>query len=71
MLSEYILFCLYDLLSAYAKNTQVQSAGHCGYVFGPLLIFTLFQPLVCYYTLLSDSNWWQGFGVVRTPAYVL
>lgn len=36
--------------------------GHCGYVFGPLLIFTLFQPLVCYYTLLSDSKWWQGLG---------
>ena len=46
--------------TAYSTNPTVESIGHCGYVFGPLLIFTLFQPLVCYYTLLLDSKWWQG-----------
>lgn len=54
------LSCIY---TAYAEDSVLQSIGHCGYVFGPLLIFTIFQPLVCYHTLLSDSNWWQGFGV--------
>jgi hypothetical protein len=30
--------------------------GKCGYVFGPLLIFTLFQPVVMYVALLEDSR---------------
>jgi hypothetical protein len=49
--------------------------GRCGYVFGPLLVFTIFQPIVMYWTLLADSRylpslrpcssspfvrWWQG-----------
>jgi len=38
----------------------VSQVGKCGYVFGPLLIFTLFQPFVMYVTLLADSRWWQG-----------
>lgn len=57
------LLISFDFVSlAFSTNYWAASTGHCGYVFGPLLIFTLFQPLICYYTLLQDSRWWQGLG---------
>jgi hypothetical protein len=30
--------------------------GRCGYVFGPLFVFTIFQPIIMYWTLLADSR---------------
>lgn len=32
----------------------------CVYIIQRLIFFSIFQPLVCYWTLLMDSRWWQG-----------
>lgn len=34
---------------------QTKNVATCFYIFGPVLIFALFQPYITYYTLLSDS----------------
>ena len=49
---ELVLFVMSQL-----KQFTPQQIGRCGYVFGPLLIFTVFQPLVMYITFLEDSRW--------------
>ncbi len=62
-----------------AEDSIVQKIGKCGYVFGPLFIFTIFQPIVMYWTLLADSrsgssffshsfffSWWQGVDIEIT-----
>jgi len=46
--------------SGHAVLSQI---GACGYVFGPLLLFALVQPLLCYWSLLQDSSWWQGLTI--------
>lgn len=37
-------------------DPTLASIGNCGYAFGPLLLFTLIQPFVCYWALLQDSR---------------
>lgn len=49
-----------------AHQPIASQIGKCGYVFGPLLIFTIFQPIVMYWTLLADSRWWQGVDIEIT-----
>lgn len=50
-------------------------AGACSYIIVQIIIFSVFQPLVCYWALLQDSRWWQGLDIVeytpgsRTPSY--
>jgi hypothetical protein len=39
---------------------DTEDVAACGYLFATLLLFAVFQPLVCYWTLLQDSDWWQG-----------
>lgn len=34
--------------------------GSCGYLFLQLFLFAILQPLICYWSLLIDSRWWQG-----------
>ena len=36
------------------------AVGNCTYILGTLFPFTIFEPLLMYYTLLQDSKWWQG-----------
>lgn len=38
------------------QHSVASQIGKCGYVFGPLFIFTIFQPIVMYWTLLADSR---------------
>lgn len=45
---------LYSMSQAHSVASQI---GKCGYVFGPLFIFTIFQPIVMYWTLLADSRY--------------
>lgn len=33
----------------------LENIGNCGYTFGPLLLFPLIQPYICYRALLEDS----------------
>jgi hypothetical protein len=42
-------------LAAESKTPGLEDVGSCGYVFLPLLGFSILQPLVCYRTLLEDS----------------
>lgn len=57
-------WCVFRVLTmtatilAYIGPTR--PAGLCIDVFGSLLIFALFEPILVYYTLLQDSRWWQG-----------
>ncbi len=37
-------------------NDYTKPAGSCTYVFGSLIVFAVFEPLVLYYTLLQDSR---------------
>ena len=39
-----------------SKHSIATQIGKCGYVFGPLFIFTIFQPIIMYWTLLADSR---------------
>jgi hypothetical protein len=45
---------LYSL--SQANDATAGDIGRCGYVFGPLFIYTIFQPVVMYWTLLADSR---------------
>jgi hypothetical protein len=55
----------------YFKETDDASA--CGYIFVNLVLFAVIQPIICYWTLLLDSRWWQGIEVspnrARTESY--
>lgn len=44
-------------------NSYTTPIGTCLYIFLSLLLFSIFQPLICYYTLLQDSYWWQGLDI--------
>lgn len=44
---------------------QTESVAACGYVFATLLLFAIFQPLTSYWTLLQDSDWWQGIDIYQ------
>jgi hypothetical protein len=48
---EITLYCL-----SQTGHSMPGQVGRCGYVFGPLFIFTIFQPIVMYWTLLADSR---------------
>lgn len=43
--------------------TETDEVGSCGYIILQIVFFALFQPLVCYWTLLQDSRWWQGLEI--------
>jgi small-conductance mechanosensitive channel len=49
---EITLYCM-----SQSVDHQARLIGQCGYVFGPLFIFTIFQPIVMYKTLLEDSRY--------------
>lgn len=34
--------------------------AYCTQIFGPVLLYAIFEPAVVYYTLLADSKWWTG-----------
>lgn len=42
---------------------DTKDIGTCGYIFFSLILFSIFQPLLCYWTLLQDSKWWQGIEI--------
>lgn len=44
-------------------SPATSSAGACGYIFISLGVFSVFQPIICYWTLLQDSRWWQGIAI--------
>ncbi len=35
----------------------------CGFVFVNLIVLAIAQPVICYWTLLQDSRWWQGIDI--------
>lgn len=39
---------------------QTDNIASCGVVIVQIALFAILQPLVCYWTLLKDSRWWQG-----------
>ena len=41
-----------------------KSNAYCTQIFGPVLIYAIFEPAVVYYTLLADSKWWTGKNLV-------
>lgn len=43
-----------------AFSPHTTSISSCMYVFVTLMVFAVFEPLICYHTLLQDSLWWQG-----------
>jgi serine/threonine protein kinase len=43
------------------KSTE--NTGACGYIFVSFFFLSIMQPLVCYWTLLQDSRWWQGLAL--------
>lgn len=45
---------------------DTEDIAACGYLFATLLLFAIFQPLICYWTLLQDSDWWQGMATIRS-----
>jgi hypothetical protein len=59
------------VLSVLQQTTDptLSAIGTCGYIFGPLLLFTLLQPFVCYWALLQDSRWWQGLAISQGSAH--
>lgn len=62
---EYAKFWTLYRLSAVLVNIlngfpQTEDFSYCGYIVVRLLILSIFQPWVCYWTLLQDSQWWQG-----------
>jgi hypothetical protein len=48
---------------------QTSNLGSCGYILATVLLFAVFQPLVCYWTLLQDSRWWQGLDIDQGRRY--
>jgi hypothetical protein len=45
---------------------ETEETGSCGYIILQILFYAIIQPLVCYWTLLQDSRWWQGIEI-ETP----
>lgn len=37
--------------------------GSCGYIIVQVVLFSVIEPFVVYWTLLKDSRWWQGLDV--------
>lgn len=54
-----VVVCTNILL--FFKSTT--NLGSCGYIFATVVLFAVFEPLVCYWTLLQDSRWWQGLDI--------
>jgi hypothetical protein len=48
-------------------NYGISEAGECTYIFSSIIVFVLCKPLLVYYTLLQDSQWWQGTLLGDTP----
>lgn len=48
------------LLSYYPDTSAF---GNCFNIYGLILLFALFEPILVYYTLLQDSRWWQGMNI--------
>lgn len=44
---------------------ETEKMGACGYILCTVFLFAIFQPLVCYWTLLQDSRWWQGLDIAQ------
>lgn len=57
-----LLFIISFTLASSGEKTLAE-IGACGHVFGPLLLFALLQPGLCYWVLLQDSRWWQGLSI--------
>jgi hypothetical protein len=57
------LMVLISFTFAESGEKTLAEIGACGYVFGPLLLFALLQPGLCYWVLLQDSRWWQGLAI--------
>lgn len=55
-----VISVIFLVLSEFSATEDI---GHCGYAFGPLLLFAIVQPTVCYVSLLQDSRWWQGMRI--------
>ncbi len=45
--------------------SETDNLGACGYILVSLLFLSVAQPLVCYWTLLQDSRWWQGLDIYQ------
>lgn len=61
----YARFWVYFRLSAIIVKIlfffqETKNTAACGYYIFTLILFAIFQPLICYWTLLQDSDWWQG-----------
>jgi hypothetical protein len=39
---------------------ETQDIASCGIILVQIALFAILQPLICYWTLLRDSRWWQG-----------
>ncbi len=39
---------------------ETEDFASCGIIIVQIALFAILQPLVCYWTLLKDSRWWQG-----------
>jgi hypothetical protein len=50
---------------ALEEFTATSAAGNCVNVFGTLIGFTIFEPLIIYYTLLQVSNNRHCIGAMR------
>ena len=45
-------------------------ASDCFYMVGIILSYVIFKPYVVYYSLLSDSIWWQGVYVPNPGKFI-
>lgn len=63
------------LINVLLFSPATAGAGSCSYIVVQIVFFSVFQPLVCYWTLLQDSRWWQGLDIGdqtvngRAPSY--
>jgi hypothetical protein len=58
-----LLYFISELLVSFsAPGSWALAIGYCGDFSINCLVFALCKPFVIYYTLLSDSKWWQGVG---------
>lgn len=52
----WFIFRLVSVLSAVSlTSNESRSVGSCVYIYAPMLIFSILQPYITYYTLLLDS----------------
>jgi hypothetical protein len=48
-----------ELLAEESSNRTAGSVGDCGYVIVFVIMFAVCKPYLVYFTLRSDSSWWQ------------